>query len=106
MANLEALQQAGKLAMTAKKELEQRIAENKTNWTAASNTVKDIWSSLELGPHTFKIQQAVFTCSADGISNDATTEAARDPKTLNELQGAIVEFLDRTRTNYDERMQS
>lgn len=102
MTNLEALQQAGKSAMTAKKELEQRIAENKANWTAASNTVKDIWSSLELGPHPFKIQQVVFTCSTDGITNDANTE---DPQTLNELQGAIVEFLDRIRTNYDERMQ-
>lgn len=105
MSNLEALQQAGKSAISAKKELEQRIAENKANWTAASNTVKDIWGSLELGPHTFKIQQAVFTCSTDGISNDANTDAARDPQTLNELQGAIVEFLDRTRANYDERMQ-
>lgn len=103
----EALQQAGKSAIAAKKDLDQRVAKNKENWTATSNVVKDIWGSLDLAPSTFNVQQTVFTCSEEGITNDVPeADAGRNPQTLNELQGIIIEFLDRIRANYDEEMQS
>ncbi len=105
MDNLEALQETAKAAIAAKKELDQRIADNKDNWNATSNTVKDAWSALELAPREFKVGQTVFTCSKEGITNDTGTEAARDPQTLGELQSSIGEYLYRIRANYDERMQ-
>ena len=103
--NLDTLLESGKAAMAAKNELNQRIAENEDNWQKTSNLVKDVWSQLELKPHQFKVGQAVFICSADGITNDANTEAARDPKALIELQNSIKEYLDKVRLGYDEKMQ-
>lgn len=103
---LDALQEAVKSAMTAKNELNQRIAENNDNWDRTSNLVKDAWSQLELGPHKFKVGQVVFTCDNSGITQDAAQQTvARDPKMLVELQNSIKEYLERVRLSYDEKMQ-
>lgn len=105
MNNLDTLLEAGKAAMTAKNELNQRIAENDEEWKKTSNLVKDIWTELELKPHQFKFGQAVFVCDTNGISQDAQFDGARTPKNLTELQGSIKEYLDRVRLSYDEQMQ-
>lgn len=105
MNNLDTLLEAGTAAMTAKNELNQRIAENEDNWQKTSNLVKDVWSQLELNPCQFKVGQAAFTCDNNGISQDAQFVSARTPKNLTELQDCIKEYLDRVRLSYDEKMQ-
>lgn len=103
--NLDTLLESGKAAMTAKNELNQRIAENEENWLRTSNLIKDVWSQLELKPRQFKVGQAVFVCDNNGISQDAQFVGARTPKNLIELQDCIKEHLDRVRLSYDEKMQ-
>lgn len=103
--NLDVLMEAGKAAITARTQLEQRIAENQENWTRTSDFVKDIWNSLELSPRKFKVGQATFTCDKDGITQEPQFTSARDPKTLGELHDLIRDFLDRVRLGYDEKMQ-
>lgn len=105
MNNLEALIEAVKAAMTAKSALDQRIAENDSNWQRTSNLIKDAWTKLGLKPNQFKVGQAVFTCGIDGITQDAQFVGARNPKVLVELQVSIKDFLDRIRLGYDKKMQ-
>lgn len=105
MNNLDTLLEAGKAAIAAKNELNQRIAENDEEWKKASNLVKDIWTELGLKIHQFKVGQAVFVCDNNGISQDAQFVSARNPKSLAELQDCIKEYLDRVRLSYDEKMQ-
>lgn len=105
MNNIDELLAAGKSAMAAKAQLEQRIADNQDNWNRTSNTVKDVWTQLGLAPRKFKVGQAVFTCDNQGITQDAQAVNARDPQTLKELQGLIKEYLDKVRMEYDSKMQ-
>jgi len=103
MCNLDAIQEAAKSAITAKAQLDQRIAENKENWDRTSNMVKDIWTQLNLPNRAFKIGQLSFTCGTKGITNE--NDASRTPRVLAELQGQIKDHLESTKASYDAQMQ-
>jgi hypothetical protein len=96
MTNLDALKQAGQAAITAKSELEKRIAENKANWEATSDFVKEYWEILELNPVLLQIHEAEFTCSSEGISNEPRFNDFRTSEILDELQNRVACLLEQT----------
>lgn len=99
MSNLEALQSVIGEAFQSKERLAQRRAEFTQDWAMTNKLVKDAWEKLDLAPAQFKIDSELYTCSKTGIDYD--NPEACNINALSNLNGQIIEFLQKTIASWD-----
>jgi flagellar biosynthesis chaperone FliJ len=101
--NIETLHNAAKNAIAAKKSLEERIAQNRSDWQATSALIREVWTNLGLDPTAFKVGDSSIICSKDGIKFDQ--EIQQNVSTLDEFQNKIESHLNTLTEKYNGAMK-